>query len=214
MTATFTKHYSDVQRITSIPVKGKHEAFSPTDKAVYFYLLSLQENAGQVFPSILHLSRELGIPERTIKRSLKWLQDALLIATQRRYDNSNLYSVTPSHEVVRLAGNAAEPVNRIKISVGTFSARTIEAVLSVLRKMGVIQENATTVVKAFIKEKQEPLGGVKTQSVGVLIDYSVEPVREHSKKIGDMPQGECHICEWTGERTPMDKLKEQKDIDW
>jgi len=137
MTATFTKHYSDVQRITSMPVKGKHEAFSPADKAVYFYLLSLQENAGQVFPSIPHLSRELGIPERTIKRSLKWLQEALLIATQRRYDNSNLYSVTPPHEILRLAGAAGEFANKTGIIAGAFSAKAVEAVLFILRKMGV-----------------------------------------------------------------------------
>lgn len=137
MIATFTKHYSDVQRITSMPVKGKHEAFSPADKAVYFYLLSLQENAGQVFPSIPHLSRELGISERTIKRSLKWLQEALLIATQRRYDNSNLYSVTPQHEVLRLAGAAGEPANKTGIITGAFSAKAVEAVLFILRKMGV-----------------------------------------------------------------------------
>lgn len=137
MTATFTKHYSDVQRITSMPVKGKHEAFSPADKAVYFYLLSLQENAGQVFPSIPHLSRELGIPERTIKRSLKWLQEALLIATQRRYDNSNLYSVTPPHEILRLAGAAGKPANKTGIITGTFRSKAVEAVLFILRKMGV-----------------------------------------------------------------------------
>ncbi|WP_427003696.1 helix-turn-helix domain-containing protein [Pantoea eucrina] len=137
MAATFTKHYSDVQRITSMPVKGKHEAFSPADKAVYFYLLSLQENAGQVFPSIPHLSRELGIPERTIKRSLRWLQDALLIAAQRRYDNSNLYSVTPPHEVLRLAGAASKLANKTGIIAGAFSAKAVEAVLFILRKMGV-----------------------------------------------------------------------------
>lgn len=190
MTGTFTKHYSDVQRIPSIPVKGKHEAFSPVHKAVYFYLLSLQENAGKVFPSIPTLSRELGIPERTVKRSLKWLQDAFLIAAQRRYDNSNLYSVTPPYEVMRLAGNAARSVNRVKVIAGTFSAKTIEAVLSVLRKMGVIHEY-------------------------VPIDYKVEPAIEHSAKSGDVSQEEYDVCEWTGERTPKDKRKEQpEDEDW
>lgn len=137
MTATFTKHYSDVQRITSMPVKGKPEVFSPADKAVYFYLLSLQENAGKVFPSISHLSRELGIPERTVKRSLKWLQDALLISVQRRYDNTNLYSVVPTHEVLRLTGADGKSANKTGIIGGAFSARAVEAVLSILRKMGV-----------------------------------------------------------------------------
>lgn len=214
MIGTFTKHYSDVQRIPSIPVKGKHEAFSPADKAVYFYLLSLQENAGKVFPSVSTLSRELGIPERTVKRSLKWLQDAFLISAQRRYDNSNLYSVTPPHEVMRLAGNAVEPVSRIKIIAGTFSAKTIEAVLSVLRKMGVIHEDASPVVMAFTKAKQGPLGSVKKESAGVPTDYNAEPVREHSAKSGDMSQEEYDICEWTGERTPKDKRKEQPEEDW
>ena len=215
MTGTFTKHYSDVQRIPSIPVKGKHEAFSPVHKAVYFYLLSLQENAGKVFPSIPTLSRELGIPERTVKRSLKWLQDAFLIAAQRRYDNSNLYSVTPPYEVMRLAGNAARSVNRVKVIAGTFSAKTIEAVLSVLRKMGVIHEYASPVVMAFTKAKQGPLGSVKTEREYVPIDYKVEPAIEHSAKSGDVSQEEYDVCEWTGERTPKDKRKEQpEDEDW
>ncbi|WP_343553759.1 helix-turn-helix domain-containing protein [Pantoea sp.] len=215
MTDTFTKHYSDVQRITSMQVKGKHEAFSPADKAVYFYLLSLQENAGKVFPNISTLSRELGISERTVKRSLKWLQDALLIAAQRRYDNSNLYSVTPPYEVVRLAGNAADSVNRIKVIARTFSAKTIEAVLYVLCKMGVIHEDASPAVKAFTKAREEPLDSVKTKSVDIPLDYNVEPVIEHSAKSGDMSQEECEVCEWTGERTPKNKIKEQpEEIDW
>ncbi|WP_017347040.1 helix-turn-helix domain-containing protein [Pantoea sp. A4] len=137
MTDTFTKHYSDVQRITSMPVKGKREAFSPADKAVYFYLLSLQENAGKVFPSIPHLSRELGIPERTVKRCIKWLQDALLISAQRRFDNSNVYAVTPPQEVIRLSGSAGESINKVEVISGAFSAKAVEAVLSILRKMSV-----------------------------------------------------------------------------
>ncbi|WP_061795842.1 helix-turn-helix domain-containing protein [Serratia ficaria] len=102
MAGTFTKHYSDVQCIPFITVRGKSKVFSPADKAVYFYLLSLQENAGQVFPSIATLSRKLGMPERTVQRSIKWLREALLVDVQRRYDSSNLYSVTPPHEVIAM----------------------------------------------------------------------------------------------------------------
>ncbi|VEA66856.1 Uncharacterised protein [Serratia plymuthica] len=203
MAGTFTKHYSDVQRIPFITVKGKSEVFSPADKTVYFYLLSLQENAGQVFPSISTLSRELGIPERTVQRSIKWLREALLVDVQRRYDSSNLYSITPPHEVMRIASGVDKPANRLNVVTGKFSATT-EAVLDILRKMGVIHEDATSVIKT----PPDPLETVKKEKTGVSTNYKLEPTVKY--------QEEYEVCIWTGELIPNTKQKEQaaEDCPW
>lgn len=131
---TFTKHYSSVQRLTTLPINGKPHAFSPADKAVYFYLLAYQESTGKVFPSIPTLAAELGMSQSTIKRSLKFLRETSLIKSERRYDDSNLYSVTFIADVLRLVNTEENQVKGGSLTV--FSAKAIETVLRILGLFG------------------------------------------------------------------------------
>ena len=214
---TFTKHYSSVQRLTTLPINGKPHAFSPADKAVYFYLLAYQESTGKVFPSIPTLAAELGMSQSTIKRSLKFLRETSLIKSERRYDDSNLYSVTFIADVLRLVNTEVKQIKGRSLTV--FSTKAIETVLRILGLVGtnfkVGEEWLERRLNMPAVASQEPLGSVKKESAGVSIDHSVEPVKEHSAKSGDMSQEENDVCEWTGERTPKDKRKEQpEDESW
>ncbi|MBT8499462.1 hypothetical protein DH20_06790 [Pantoea agglomerans] len=169
---TFTKHYSSVQRLTTLPIKGKPQAFSPADKAVYFYLLAYQESTGKVFPSIPTLATELGMSQSTIKRSLKFLRETTLIKSERRYDDSNLYSVTFVADVLRMAATEAKPEK-----VFTLTAFSLKAIDTALRLIGQLGTNFKAGEAWLAKWLQTPS---QTSQNASGEDFSLSPVKSYS----------------------------------
>lgn len=182
---TFTKHYSSIQRLTALPVNGKPHTFSPADKAVYFYLLAYQESTGKVFPSIPTLSDELGMSQSTIKRSLKFLRDTSLIKSERRYDDSNLYSVTPIADVLRLVSAEVKQDKRIV----EFSVKAVETILRILGMFGIN-------IKQCAKQSEE--WGFNTSEASqeaLQQDISPSPVKMHSKETKPPKSAPADDCE-------------------
>lgn len=169
---TFTKHYSSVQRLATLKIKGKAATFSPADKAIYFYLLAYQESTGKVFPSIATLSAELGMSQSTVKRSIKFLREATLIESERRYDDSNLYQVLPISEVIKLA--TEEKME--KVTIPAFTIKAIDTILRILGMFGINMKQC---------EKQAEEWGFNTSEASqeaLQQDFTPPPVKTHSKE--------------------------------
>lgn len=85
----FTPAYSDVTRIKSFNgVKLNLPA-----KMIYLFMVGLQRNGQEVFPSIDYLAELFGVCRSAAKTSLAQLHVSGLISSIQRYDSSKVYTV-------------------------------------------------------------------------------------------------------------------------
>lgn len=131
----FTKHYQDVQRIKTIPVKGKMKKFTLVDKSVYSYLWSWVESSGKVFPSLSRIGNDLGTPKRTIQRAIDTLVEMGIVTKHQRRDTSNEYEVISPAQVVKLSNTKVDAELPAKDSFGIFSKESIDMVMRTLSNM-------------------------------------------------------------------------------
>ncbi|HBW8229781.1 TPA: helix-turn-helix domain-containing protein [Klebsiella pneumoniae] len=85
----FTPAYSDVTRIKTFNgVKLNLPA-----KMIYLFMVGLQRNGQEVFPSIDYLAELFGVCRSAAKTSLAQLHESGLISSIQRYDSSKVYTV-------------------------------------------------------------------------------------------------------------------------
>lgn len=85
----FTPAYSDVTRITSF----NGVKLSLSAKMIYLFMVGLQRNGQEVFPSINYLCELFGIGRKVALGALTQLHDSGLISSVQRYDSSKVYTV-------------------------------------------------------------------------------------------------------------------------
>ncbi|EHK0711329.1 helix-turn-helix domain-containing protein [Escherichia coli] len=85
----FTPAYSDVTRITSF----NGISLNLPAKMIYLFMVGLQRNGQEVFPSINYLCELFGIGRSAAKAALSQLHESGLISSIQRYDNSKVYTV-------------------------------------------------------------------------------------------------------------------------
>ena len=85
----FTPAYSDVTRITSF----NGVKLSLSAKMIYLFMVGLQRNGQEVFPSINYLCELFGIGRKVALGALTQLHESGLISSIQRYDSSKVYTV-------------------------------------------------------------------------------------------------------------------------
>ncbi|HBQ8608030.1 TPA: helix-turn-helix domain-containing protein, partial [Klebsiella pneumoniae] len=80
----FTPAYSDVTRITSF----NGVKLSLSAKMIYLFMVGLQRNGQEVFPSINYLCELFGIGRKVALGALTQLHKSGLISSIQRYDSS------------------------------------------------------------------------------------------------------------------------------
>ncbi|HGG8899020.1 TPA: helix-turn-helix domain-containing protein [Enterobacter cloacae] len=85
----FTPAYSDVTRITSF----NGVKLSLSAKMIYLFMVGLQRNGQEVFPSINYLCKLFGIGRKVALGALTQLHESGLISSIQRYDSSKVYTV-------------------------------------------------------------------------------------------------------------------------
>lgn len=85
----FTPAYSDVTRITSF----NGVKLSLSAKMIYLFMVGLQRNGQEVFPSINYLCELFGIGRKVALGALTQLHKSGLISSIQRYDSSKVYTV-------------------------------------------------------------------------------------------------------------------------
>jgi len=77
----------------------KQNCDTPTTKLVLVLLSNYCDENSSCYPSEKHLGRLVGVSDRTIRRSLKWLSDNSFITIQAREGTSNRYYVSVDTDV-------------------------------------------------------------------------------------------------------------------
>ncbi|HGH7261063.1 TPA: helix-turn-helix domain-containing protein [Serratia marcescens] len=142
----FTPAYSDVTRITSF----NGVSLSLPAKMIYLFMVGLQRNGQEVFPSINYLCELFGIGRSAAKAALSQLHDSGLISSIQRYDNSKVYTVEimpPELIKCHQQENQPEPVSEPEITFTSDSDNVLPFPL--------IERNESLVIDAV--EEIEPV---------------------------------------------------------